>query len=65
MLNRILVILRESSILWKLFLICLIFNVFGPYSSSFEDRIQEQVERIENNLTTSLQKGKVNNIFYC
>jgi len=35
--NQVLFILKESSIPWKLFLTCLIFNVFGPYSSSLKD----------------------------
>lgn len=35
--NQILVILKEPSIPCKLFFICLIFKVFGPYSSSLKD----------------------------
>ena len=35
--NQVLVIRKESSIPQKLFLIYLIFNMFGPYSSSLKD----------------------------
>lgn len=35
--NQILVILKEPSIPCKLFFVCLIFKVFGPYSSFLKD----------------------------